>query len=154
MTKLNNDQVSATVWLAIGLIIVIASFSYKLGSLSSPGTGFMPFLAGLAICLFSFIILIQATQKKRSGIEWKPILKDLMWGKSMAVLTALLAYILLLNLLGFLVCTALFIGFLFRVMQPMRWSVVIAGAIAVAFAAYGIFEIMLQSPLPKGPWGF
>ena len=77
-----------------------------------------------------------------------------MWGKSLIVMLALLAYTLLLMPLGFLLCTALFVGFLLVVVQPQRWYVVISVAVGTAIGAYGIFEVWLKAQLPKGPLGF
>ncbi|MEW6264462.1 MAG: tripartite tricarboxylate transporter TctB family protein [Thermodesulfobacteriota bacterium] len=154
MGKFNNDQLSAMVWLTLGLIMTIASIRYKLGTLASPGTGFMPFLSSLAIAFFSFIGLVHATLRMKRGVGWKPTMSGLMWGKSLIVIVALLAYTLLLTLLGFSLCTALFIGFLLRTVKPQGWLVVIAGSILTALGAYGIFEVWLKVQLPKGPWGF
>jgi hypothetical protein len=154
VSRINNDQMSAAVWFALGLTITIASVPYGLGTLDSPGTGFLPFLSGLAITLFSFIGLAHATRKRRMGVGWKPVMRGVMWKNSLIVLTALLAYVLLLKPLGFSLCTALFIGFLVRAVQPQRWVVVMAGAIGAAVGAYGIFEVWLKAQLPRGPWGF
>jgi hypothetical protein len=152
--RVNNDQVSAAVWLILGLIIAFASIQYGLGTPDSPGTGFMPFLTGLAIALFSVFGLVHGTLKRRQGVRWKPTLLGSNWRKSLIVLAALLGYILLLKPLGFSLCTALFIGFLLRAVQPQRWPVVMAGAIGTALGAFGIFELWLKAQLPKGPWGF
>jgi hypothetical protein len=154
MDKFNNDQVSAAIWLAAGIIITFAALRYELGTLASPGTGFMPFLAGLAIVLFSFLGLVQGTLRRKQGFGWKPSMRGLRWEKSLIVLAALFAYILLLTPLGFSLCTALFIGFLLRTVKPQGWSVVIAGSILTALGSYGIFELWLKAQLPKGPWGF
>jgi hypothetical protein len=154
VSRINNDQASAAVWFALGLTVTIASIPYGLGTLDSPGTGFLPFLSGLAITLLSFIGLVQATLKRRMGVGWKPVMGGLTWKKSLLVLAALVAYVLLLKPLGFSLCTALFIGFLLRAIQPQRWPVVMAGAIGAAVGAYGIFEVWLKAQLPRGPWGF
>jgi hypothetical protein len=154
MGKFNNDQASAAVWFAFGSIIAIASLRYRLGTLASPGTGFMPFLAGLAIAFFSFIGLLHGTLRRKQGVEWKPTMSGLMWEKSLIVMAALFAYTLLLTPLGFSLCTALFIGFLLKTVKPQGWLVVIAGSILTALGAYGIFEVWLKAQLPKGPWGF
>ena len=138
----------------MGTIIAISSVRYDLGTLDSPGTGFLPFLAGLAISFFSIIGLVHGTLKQRSGIVWKPMMRGLIWKKSLIVLLALLAYALLLKPLGFLLCTALFVGFLLVAVQPQRWYVVISGAIGTAIGTYGIFEVWLKAQLPKGPLGF
>jgi hypothetical protein len=154
MGRFNNDQVSAAIWLAAGIVITLASLRYRLGTLASPGTGFMPFLAGLAIVLLSFIGLVQGTLRRKEGVAWRPPMRGLRWGKSLLVLAALFAYILLLTPLGFFLCTALFIGFLLRTVKPQGWHVVALGSLLTAFGAYGIFEVWLKAQLPKGPWGF
>ena len=154
MFKIHNDLASAAIWFALGATIAVASLRYGLGTPDSPGTGFMPFWAGLAIAFFGLIGLIHGTLKARRGISWRPVLKDYSWGKALIVLTALFAYALLLKPLGFFFCTALFIGFLLRVIKPQRWSVVFLVALATAGGAYAIFEVWLQAQLPKGPWGF
>ena len=69
-------------------------------------------------------------------------------------MAALFAYVLLMKPLGFLLCTALFIGFLLRTVKPQRWSVVIAGASLTALGAFGVFKLWLKTQLPQGPWGF
>ena len=154
MSRLNNDQVSGGIWLVIGLVITISSIGYGLGTLESPETGFMPFWTGLVISFFSFIGLIQATKQQRKGVVWKSILNGSHWGKSLFVLGALFAYIVLLPILGFLICTILFLGFLFRIVKPLGWGTVIGGSILFSLAAYGIFEVWLKAQLPIGPWGF
>jgi hypothetical protein len=154
MGRLNNDQVSAAIWVAIGIIVSLTSLRYKLGTLASPGTGFMPFLAGLAITLLAFIGLAQGTLRRRQGVGWKPSMAGLKWGKPILVLAALCAYALLLTPLGFSLCTTLFIGFLLRTVKPQGWFTVIAGSILTALGSYGIFELWLKAQLPKGPWGF
>jgi hypothetical protein len=154
MERFNNDQVSAAIWFAAGIIISLVALRYDLGALASPGTGFMPFLAGLAIVLFSFLGLVQGTLRRKQGVGWKPPMRGLRWEKSVIVLAALFAYILLLTPLGFSLGTALFIGFLLRTVKPQKWFVVMAGSILTALGSYGIFELWLKAQLPKGPWGF
>jgi putative tricarboxylic transport membrane protein len=152
--RINNDQAGAALWVALGALIAISSIRYGLGTLDSPGTGFMPFLAGIVITLFASIGLVHATLKQREGIGWKPTMQGRFWKKALIVLVALFTYVLILKPLGFFLGTTLFIGFLLRAVQPQRWSVVVAGAIATAFGAFGIFEIWLKAQLPRGPWGF
>ena len=154
MPGLNNDQVTTIVWFTCGGLIAWASSGYGIGTLASPGSGFITFLAGLGICFFSFIGLVDATLKERKGARWQPVMKDLDWGKAFLVMGALTAYALLLPRLGFIICTALFVGFMLRVVKPQGWPVVVAGGILAALGTYGIFEIWLQAQLPRGPLGF
>ena len=154
MPGLNNDQVSTIIWFACGGLIAWASIGYGLGTLASPGSGFITFLAGLGICFFSFIGLADATLKGRKGAKWQPVMKNLDWGRAFRVLVALIAYALLLPRLGFITCTAIFVGFMLRAVKPQRWPVVFAGGVLAALGTYGIFELWLKAQLPKGFLGF
>ena len=154
MIKLNNDQVTTIIWFMIGVMIGIGSIGYGLGSLQSPGSGFITFLAALVVCFLSLIGFVEATRDQRKGIGWKPVLVGVFWWKPLIVTISLLAYAFLLNDLGFVLSTAFLIGFLLRAVNPQRWMVVIAGGILSSLGAYAIFEVWLQAQLPKGPWGF
>jgi hypothetical protein len=154
MIKLNNDQVSSLFWFILAVVIILASIPYGLGTLGSPGTGFLPFLTGLGMGFFAFIGMLHSTWRRRQGVGWKPKIKGLKWQKSLLVLAALVAYVLLLVPMGFFLCTALFVGFLLRAIQPQKWPVVIVGGFGAAAASFLIFEVWLQAQLPKGIWGF
>jgi len=154
MPRLNNDQVSASLWFAGGGLIAWGSVEYGVGTLAAPGTGFITLLAGLGICFFSLIGLIAATIESRKGSGWKPVMKGLEWQKSFLVMAALVGYGLLLSRIGFILCTALFVGFMLRVVKPQSWPVVIGGGILAALGTYGIFELWLKAQLPTGPLGF
>jgi hypothetical protein len=151
---LNNDQVSSGIWFFIGLTICLASLQYKLGTLSSPGSGFMPFLSGLAIGFFSLVGFIHATIRKNRGEVWTSLLKAVRWEKALIILISLFAYGLLLGPIGFFLCTLLFIGFLLRVIVPQRWLLVTGGSLLITVASYIVFEVFLKAQLPKGFLGF
>jgi hypothetical protein len=151
---LNNDQVSSGTWFFIGVTICLASLQYKLGTLSSPGSGFLPFLSGLAIGFFSIVGFIHATIRKNRGEVWASFLKAVRWEKALIVLISLFAYGLLLELIGFFLCTLLFIGFLLRVVVPQRWLLVTGGSLLITVASYIVFEVLLKARMPKGFLGF
>ena len=146
----NHDQVSSASWFFIGVIITLASIPYGLGGIHSPGTGFMPFLTGLAICILSIIEFLSATRKNREGEKWKSLFAGFRWEKPLITLAALLVYALLWNKLGYLLDSALLVGFLLRFIYPQKWFVVIIGAILISSVSYLIFEIWLNAQLPKG----
>jgi putative tricarboxylic transport membrane protein len=154
MAPFNHDQISAAAWLACGGAIVWGSTGHGLGTMAAPGSGFITFVAGMGICLFAAIGLIEASLRQGKEGGWTPILKGVRWQITLLVLCALTAYALLLSPLGFILCTALFVGFMLRVVKPQGWLVVAAGGILAALGTYGIFELWLKAQLPKGPWGF
>jgi putative tricarboxylic transport membrane protein len=149
----NNDQRSSLFWLAIGLAIALHSTKYGLGKFSSPGPGFMPFLSGLALVGLALVVFLQQLSK---GSREK--LKDLWvkknWPTIMMVMGALVLYTLFFRFLGFLLDTFLLTAFLLRVMEPLNWKKVLAGAIGAAIGSYAIFQLWLEAQLPAGFLGF
>ncbi|MBI4765464.1 MAG: tripartite tricarboxylate transporter TctB family protein [Deltaproteobacteria bacterium] len=149
----NNDQRSSLFWLAAGLAIALYSGKYGLGSFSSPGPGFLPFLSGLAIAGLALMVFFQQFSKK--GREK---VKDLWlrgnWPTMLMVMGALVLYTFLFKFLGFLLDTFWLIAFLLRVMQPISWKKCFAGAILAAGGAYLIFQVWLKAQLPAGFLGF
>jgi uncharacterized BrkB/YihY/UPF0761 family membrane protein len=67
---------------------------------------------------------------------------------------ALVLYTILLKTLGFLLTTFLLVLYLFRVIEPLSWKKVFAGAFLTACGAYLVFDLWLQAQLPKGIFGF
>jgi putative tricarboxylic transport membrane protein len=149
----NNDQRSSLFWLAAGLAIALYSGKYGLGSLSIPGPGFLPFLSGLAIAGLALVVFLQQFSKRERG-KIKDLWQTGNWPTMLMVLGALVLYALLLNYIGFLLDTFLLIAFLLRVIEPMSWKKVFAGAILAAGGAYVIFQLWLKAQLPTGFLGF
>jgi len=142
-------------WLGTGVLICLSSLHLSLGDFHNPGPGFLSFFAGLVLAVFSLVTHLQARKHSASGKEKdsKPIWTNRQNGfKMVLTVIALLVYSLLMNYLGFLVSTFLFLVFILRIIKPQRWPVALVGALLVSLAFYGIFELGLQSHLPKGPF--
>ena len=155
LKKINNDQWSSGFWLACGIAICLTSLHYGLGTLHAPETGFVPFIAGLAISLLAFIGLVASTVRQRAGIQWKSLMPEgAKGGRLLLTIGSLFAYALLLTPLGFTLCTAIFVSLLLGMGKVYRWPVAIAGGVFTALSTYGIFGALLNVQFPKGPWGF
>ena len=155
LKKINNDQWSSVFWLVCGIAICITSIHYGIGTLNEPKTGFVPFIAGLAIFIFALIGFVVSTLRQREGIQWKsPMPEGAKWGKILLTIGSLFAYALLLTPMGFTLCTAIFVCLLLRMAKIYQWPVAIAGGIVTALSTYGVFGALLKVQFPKGPWGF
>jgi hypothetical protein len=152
--RINNDQVSSGVGIVLGLFIVLHSFSYKIGSFPSPGTGFFPLLAGVCIIFLSVIGLISGTLCGRKGEGWQPVLKGKRWDRPLIVLLSLFAYAFLVKYLGFTITTFIYLGFLFRVTERLSWAAAIFASATIALVSYFLFVVLLETQLPKGVVGF
>jgi hypothetical protein len=145
---MTRDLVSALFWLACAIFAVVEGFRLKLGTLNRPGPGFFPFWAGVVLALLSLALIASAL--KRPGLD---SIAGLRSTKLLVVATALLGYLLLLETLGFVIVTCLFLFLLFR-LEQRSWIFSAVSALLGAFAAYGLFQLWLKTQLPVGPFGF
>jgi hypothetical protein len=75
------------------------------------------------------------------------------WSRVVLVLAALTAYAWALPWLGFILTTSIVLVFLFKAVEPQRWSVAIGGALASALLAHLVFKVWLGAQLPAGLLG-
>ncbi len=148
------DEISSLIWFLFAIYICVESIRLPLGSWRDPGPGFLPLLVGLFLAGLSIICFMQArmgesTEQKASWYS-RERWKNLIW-----VLLALFAYALVLDYLGFLMSTFLLLIFLFRFgMEPQKWFWAIGGSVIASVSCYVVFELWLQTQLPKGILGF
>lgn len=153
MNKL--DVFSGVFWLIVSAYICINSTRLGLGRFHNPGPGFLFFWGGIVLGILSIIVLIMALVSKRKGIQEgeERIFGNINWVKVIAVVLSLIAYGIILERLGFLVSTFLFIAFLLSSIEPKKWYIVIITAIVSSSLTYALFEIWLKVRLPKGILG-
>jgi putative tricarboxylic transport membrane protein len=151
---LNNDQISSAVLFFVGVLIIIFSIPYEIGEIHAPGTGFLPFYTGVTICLLSILVFLGGSAKGREGKKWENPFKTLRWDKPLFVMAGLVTFVLILNHLGFILSSALLVGFLMRCIQPQKWSVVLVGAVFTSLVTYLVFQIWLGAQLPAGILSF
>ena len=61
---------------------------------------------------------------------------------------------LALETLGFFICTFIFVGLLLKVVEPQPWKVAIVGGLIAAVSSDIVFNILLQSRIPSGLFGY
>jgi putative tricarboxylic transport membrane protein len=142
------DQIIGLIWFALGSGMAIEAIHLGLGELHLPGIGFMPFLVGVSLGLFGFILTVLATVKGKrddskiwEGQNWKNVVLPLL---------ALVIYVVLMEPLGFLPTTFLLQFFLLKLTAPKRWFVPMVTSLLIVFFCYLIFSLWLKIPLPKG----
>ena len=76
------------------------------------------------------------------------------WGLPIITFCSLLGFFLFLGTLGFNLTAFLFLGILVRSVGKKTWTLSALFALGATLAAYIFFGLILQSRLPKGPFGF
>jgi putative tricarboxylic transport membrane protein len=144
-----RDIQSALFWLVIGVGVAYAGYDLELGSATEPGSGFMLFWVGLIMVGLSAIVLANALRAPETAAP-APLVAPGRAVPLIGVVIVLALYAYLLTWLGFIVSTILLLVFLFKAIEPQRWTVAIGGAVATAVLAYLLFSVYLGAQLPKG----
>ncbi len=162
MSKAHN--ITNLVVIALGLFVVFYSYSLlNLGTLISPGAGFMPFLCGIALIILGVIWGVQTTifkfsnRAKNVGVksaitsEVKTARLGSSRTKFFLAFLVTVAYACLFERIGFLLSTLLFMLGWQMAVERQRWLKAIIITILCAVAMYTLFKILLRVELPHNP---
>jgi len=136
-------------WIGLGLFVVYCSHKLGIGTLRSPGPGFMPFLLGCFLSIVSLWFLVGSFRQKEESLALPAEQQGQINLLRLAcVLIALFAYSFFFEKLGFLIATLLMLVILFRSMGTGFRTAMIAAAVT-AFASYFLFT-SIGIRFPKG----
>jgi putative tricarboxylic transport membrane protein len=146
------DLISGVIWIIIALLLCIESVRLGIGSFRDPDAGLFPFFTGVLMGLFSILLLLEAMFKKGRAKEEKVIVwsKETLWKNPILTSLALVAYALIMEKVGYLLTTFVFIVFLSKTIEPQKWSLSILEAIITVLLSYLIFNVWLQCQFPDG----
>ena len=141
---------SMTIWIGLGLFVMVASYRLGLGGFRSPGPGLMPFLLGLLLCLTAlcklFAFLLEKKDQGAAAVKEMRDRPDLT--RLCLVMASLFVYSFVFESLGFVVATFMILLALFRIMNK-KWSTVMLASILTLVVAYALFTY-LGVKFPKG----
>ncbi|MCX5906502.1 MAG: tripartite tricarboxylate transporter TctB family protein [Deltaproteobacteria bacterium] len=151
---MKNDQMSSLAWLGLALFIGVEVWrKMPVGEWNDPGAGFWPLGAALLLGGLSAVNFLKSSLDKspEDRAPWYPRQR---WRAIVLIMASLMAYVFLLEWIGFLLGTFLLMAYLFRSAEPQRWAVAIGGSALISAATYLVFDIWLKTQLPKGILGF
>jgi putative tricarboxylic transport membrane protein len=142
-------------WLILAVLICYGSYHMDIGTPGSPGPGFIPFLSGIVMAGSSLWILVMGILKRwRDPKAEKPLLNLKDFKDVVLLLLSLVGFTVLLDLLGFTLCTLLFMAFLLRIVGCQEWKTVVLGSLFTSIGAFLLFQWILKCQLPTGIVGF
>jgi len=118
-----------------------------MGRLKHPGPGFLPF--GLAIVLM-ILSLILITSQWKKGIASTPFWPHRAWLRPLLGVVILIFFALVVEWVGFLFTTFIFLVIWMGVIERVRWLTILSVSIGTTAALYLIFALFLDVPLPLG----
>jgi|SRR5437867_486467 len=142
------ELVTVVVLLIVGGIVVYDSASIGIGwGTDGPRSGFFPFWLGVALIAASVAIGIQTLRRATSTIfvtraQLVPVLQVLAPATALVVLT---------QVIGLYVSSALYLAVYMRWIGRHRWLAIAAISIGIPLLTFLIFEKWFLVPMPKGP---
>lgn len=139
------QYVAPVLVLLLGIYWVMAGFGYGLWVRNGPGGGFLPVIGGLLTIVFGISVLLQNKKgnKDAGKFSWRAFLPAV----------ALLATLLLSQLVGMLVSMAIFIFLWLRLEEKEKVSRSLAISLGTVVVVYLVFVAWLRVPFPKGILG-
>jgi len=149
------DVITGVVLLVLSGYVILEAWRMPPSATFGPGSGFLPFWLGVLLAVLAVILLgtawrREATEKGRKSPF--PGTKALISIGS--VLASLAAYIVLLEVLGFLMDTFLYVAFLLGVVEREKWLMTLLVAVSTTAGLYLIFQVLLGITLPSNMFGF
>jgi hypothetical protein len=146
---LRADHVAGGFFIAFGLLVIALSGDLPMGTLSLPGSGFMPKILAALTILFGVTLMLRARESKPlASLSWH----DAKHAALVVVITAVSAA--LFESLGFLITEALLIFALLVVIERRSLLPSAAYSIGLVGLTYVLFVYALNTPLVTGPFGF
>ena len=139
---------AALFWLGVGVFVVWAGRDLGTGTVEAPGSGFLPFWAGLLMCAFALAVLWSAVTE--GGPSVASLWADVRWGNVVFMIASLAVYAALLDVLGFLLATVPLLLVLLRGVDPVRWRTAIPIAVLSTLGVWWVLKRLLLIQLPSG----
>lgn len=148
------ETVAGGVVTAIGVAMLLKSFTFAYFVEGVPGPGFLPrWIAGGLVCAGLVLTAkgLRPSLALREAIPWPDASG---WRRVALMFGALAVALLLLDKLGFMVVTTAFMAVLIFGLGVRSWVMLVTTPLAAAIGLYVVFAVWLRVPLPKGIFVF
>lgn len=141
-------------WIVLSLLFSWGAIDLRVGTPAHPGPGFMPLLIGIFMGAVSIVMLLRDPEKASELPQGK---KETLFPlkrmrKHFLLLGSLIAYGLMAPRLGFMVSTAIFMLFLFKAIEPQKWTTAILATTVTVVLSYYLFIVGLGCQFPTMQW--
>jgi putative tricarboxylic transport membrane protein len=131
----------------LGVLVGLGAIHLKVGGWHSPGPGFFPLWIGVGMVVLGSLLALSRSERTYVHSELRG--KKLVWAVFL-----FMGYALILERLGFLLTTLVFIPLWLRFIEQSSWVEIVVMTVASAATIYAVFVRWLQVPLPAGVLGW
>ncbi len=145
---LRSDQISGVVLVLIALLVAWENRAFPVGSLSTPGPGYMPLMLALTLGVFGLLIALRGSAS--------PLLNTIDWTEGKRGIVLLIACgvaVFALERIGYRLTMIALLVFMLGVVERKRPLPTVLVALGFAFISHFLFATLLKVQLPYGPWG-
>ena len=148
------NQVVGVLLLILSIWVIVASTDLVYTVEFSPGAGFFPFWLGIILAGLSLILVVGAAVRPKDSNDASPFPARQALAAVGKVLGGLILFTLLMETMGFILNTFIFVTYLMKVVQRERWWVTLLIAAATTACLYIVFQVLLGISLPRNMFGF
>ena len=137
------------VLLVVAAIYLTLAVRLPFGTAARPGAGFYPVI----VALFAVAVALAATAgafRGGRGTEAVELAPDARRRVAISV-AALIVFCLVLPWIGYPAAAFGFVAVVLRYLGA-RWMTALLAGVLSSAGSYGIFAVLLDVPLPRGPW--
>ncbi|MFH1009210.1 MAG: tripartite tricarboxylate transporter TctB family protein [Candidatus Latescibacterota bacterium] len=147
---MGRQQVAGFIFLFIGILGFADSFQLSWGSWAEPGPAPFPLAVSLLLIIAGIVKIVQDLKAGERGgrIEWRTMVRGFL--TPLKILGTTLVFILVLERLGYLVATLLFMFVLFVWVCRYRVWIAMGLSVAIGAGSWFFFETILKVQLPEG----
>lgn len=138
----------ALFWLALSAFTVWAGHDLGLGQLRDPGSGFALFWIGCLMIWLSALVLVGAL--RQPGEPLAMLWHQTRWRKVSTVVALLLAYGLLFETLGFIVCSIIMLLVLMLYIDRVALALAVPLSVLVPVGIWFVITRWLKIQMPTG----
>ncbi|MDF2821061.1 MAG: hypothetical protein K0R15_1502 [Clostridiales bacterium] len=141
-----GNLISAIIFIIIGIYVLIEVSTFpNLGGEQVTGPEFFPKILAIVLIVLSLILFISTILDKENR---ETGLFNALATKTYITMFSLLAYVLLMGILGFIIPTIVFLIGMIRLCGMKSIPRIAIVSILATFVIYGVFQLLLAVPLP------
>jgi len=145
---MTTDRLAGAALVLIGIVAILESRAFPLGSLHRPGPAFMPVLLAALLILFGLAVAAMGAAAGRLlDVGWSE------WRPAAAIFGCCAFAAWGLDRLGYRITMAVVLAVLFLALERLRVVTGLVLTIGMAWGSFYLFDTLLKVPLPRGPFG-
>jgi hypothetical protein len=149
----NADRIAGAALLALAVAFSAGALKYyTYWGPGGPGSAFLPFWLGVVMAVLASLMLAGTRRTREMGAGEIP--HGAGFKRVLVVLGVTIAFVALLNFVGMILGTGLFLIVLMRLLDRTPWPLTLGVAVAAAGFIHLVFTFWLRVPFPVSPLGF